>query len=766
MSRLPHLGWSSHVYPLEAGDLAALPDCAGGPIPAAALPPDAVLLYIRPDGPDALLRGRAVVAAAAAADPRAAVPVRVVFKPAVAKWNLPCTLLRVFRNGRRFHGTGVYHTSAQAVRGLGLERAIRRVDAPQKRGRRDRMADMEQLQASLRAHGYDDARPLVVMLCRTGGVEDSLRQGHHRVSACLACGVDRVALSFAAAGALPGELDGRRCAPGARTTLALLERLSPGAFVCVLAAALVHVDVGVLGQGCGGMGLVRGCQAAALLTAAALLLYRARCLARERGGLALVAGGFLLAAVCGLDGLLAQLVASWAWMPPAALVAGAALALAWRWRKSVPAGLAAICASRGVGHLVAGVTTALGFARLMGNAALWRAVVPGGEAALAVGRIVEEGCALLGCGLVLCWALPFALVGVTRRERRNPCHFLLPVLALLGAFVLADLDDLRNCAEVRLPLDRTFVVERVGDVARPSHPADLSGLSPRGGGDLYWSVRDTDAELYSLRIPVDRASGRVLGCEVVGVHKLLGASDLEDVAADPLRAIVWVSDEKGPSIRAFSFDGRDVDARVDLPAVYLGVRKNRGLEALAINPNGRDMWTCNENELPADDPASPGRIEFVRLTRFTRRTLAQPWRVSGQWAYRLESPGAGGAGGRARNGVAALCVLDDGEVLVLEREKAGKGEKATFRMRVCRVVFPGATDVSGWASLSERPFVPLGKQIAYEEETGRAMYEGMCLGPVLDDGSRTLLLISDGDGRASERVLSLRVRRDDERTTN
>ena len=765
MSRLPHLGWSSHVYPLEAGDLAARPDYEGAPIPETALPPDAIVLFVRPDGPDALLRGRTRVDAAAASDPHAVVPVRVVFKPAIAKWNLLGTLLRVFRNGRRFHGTGVYHTSAQTIRGLGIERAIRRVDAPQKRGRQDRMAAMRRLQESLRTHGYDDTRPLTVMLCRTRGVEDSLRQGHHRVSACLACGVERVALSFSAAGALPGELDGRRCAPRVKAALALLECLSPAVFVCVLAAVLVHVDVSALGQGCGDMGLVRWCQIGGVLTVASLLAYRARCLARERGGLVLVAGGFFLAAVRELDGLAAYMFAAWAWMPLVALVVGATLALAWRWRDSVPAGLLAICTSRGVGYLAAGVMTALGFARLMGNASLWRAVVPGEASSAAVSRIVEEGCVLLGCGLVLCWALPFVLVGMMRRERRNPLHYFIPVLALLGVCVLADLDYRRNCAEVCMPPDWPFTVERVGDVARPTHPADLSGLSPRGG-DLYWAVRDTDGELYSLRIPVDRASGRVLGCEVVGVHKLQGASDLEDVATDPLRAVVWVGDETGPSIRGFSFDGRDANARVDLPAVYLGVRKNRGLEALAIHPDGHDMWTCNENELPVDDAVSPGRIEFVRLTRFTRRTPAQPWRVSGQWAYRLESPGTGLARGRTRNGVAALCVLDDGVVLVLEREKTGKGEKASFRMRVCRVVFPGATDVSGWQSLSERPFVPVRKQIVYEAETGHAMYEGMCLGPVLDDGSRTLLLISDGDGHADERILSLRIRRNDERTAN
>lgn len=232
MSGLPHLGWSEHVYPLEAGDLAALPD--GVSLPEAALPCDPVLLYIRPDGPDALVRGRAQVAAAAAGDPRAVVPVRLVFKPAIAEWNLPATCVRVLRNRRRYQGTGVYHISVQAVRRMGLERARRTLEHPQRRGRTDRRAEMARLRESLLRDGYDDARPLIVMLCRTGGVEDSLQQGHHRVSACLACGVDRASVTFSAAGALPLGLRRAFGLCGGRPTLLarLARRLLRGHFFC------------------------------------------------------------------------------------------------------------------------------------------------------------------------------------------------------------------------------------------------------------------------------------------------------------------------------------------------------------------------------------------------------------------------------------------------------------------------------------------------------------------------------------------------------
>ena len=193
------LGWSSHVYPLEAADFDDVPDYAGDPIPAGELPPDRVVLLIRKGHPDSLVRGRDEIARQVGGT----VDVRVVFVPSVARWNLFGILVRVCRNRYRYHGTHVYHITAQAVRSMKLERMIRSVDNPHARAGKDRVRSMARLLESLKRDGYRDDKPIVVMLCRTGGLVDSLRQGHHRVSACLACGVDRMAMEFAAAGVAP-----------------------------------------------------------------------------------------------------------------------------------------------------------------------------------------------------------------------------------------------------------------------------------------------------------------------------------------------------------------------------------------------------------------------------------------------------------------------------------------------------------------------------------------------------------------------------------
>jgi len=194
-----HLGWSSCSYPLAADDFAGVPDYAGEPVPDSALPDDEVILYLRSGEKDVLLRGRAAVRANAGG----IVMVRVVFLPTVAKWNIPAAVVRVLRNRYRFRSSNVYHIAPQSVRDMGLERAVRTLDNPQPRANKDRHASMERLRKSLETNGYDDARPIVVMLCRTGGRMDSLRQGHHRISACLACGLGRMAVAFDAAGAVP-----------------------------------------------------------------------------------------------------------------------------------------------------------------------------------------------------------------------------------------------------------------------------------------------------------------------------------------------------------------------------------------------------------------------------------------------------------------------------------------------------------------------------------------------------------------------------------
>ena len=54
-------------------------------------------------------------------------------------------------------------------------------------------------------------------------------------------------------------------------------------------------------------------------------------------------------------------------------------------------------------------------------------------------------------------------------------------------------------------------------------------------------------------------------------------------------------------------------------------------------------------------------------------------------------------------------------------------------------------------------YKPVAKRILFDQDTGFAMYEGLCLGPLLADGTRSLLMISDGDAGAVARIYALKV---------
>ena len=307
----------------------------------------------------------------------------------------------------------------------------------------------------------------------------------------------------------------------------------------------------------------------------------------------------------------------------------------------------------------------------------------------------------------------------------------------------------------RTPSEGERHLVRVCERARRSTPEDISGIA-RQGGDSYWGVCDSRSELCKLRLSVDARTGEVEDCECVELHRVQGGEDMEGLAFDPLRGSLWISDERGPRIFEYHPLERRRGDEVELPAELRNPAKNRALETVEISPDGLTLWTCNENALPDDAGHLADGREMVRLTRYSRASGENPWRMTGQWAYSPEMPGAGD--GSVRNGVAALCALPDGELLVLEREKDTR-DGLGFRARIFAVDVSKAADISGLGAgeVLKGSSDLVAKSVLFDEDTGKSMYEGLCLGPELEDGAQLLMLVSDGDGEARETVMTLRL---------
>lgn len=328
----------------------------------------------------------------------------------------------------------------------------------------------------------------------------------------------------------------------------------------------------------------------------------------------------------------------------------------------------------------------------------------------------------------------------------------------------------------------------VGERAFPRawNGASLNGLSglTHVADDAYYAVRDSGGALFALTIGVDRATGMPTNGVVTGQTALAGRGDLECVAWDAARRWVWVGDEDDGSIRAFDPATGAERARAAVPAVFDAFRYNRSFEALTLRPDGLEMWACNEEALcrresegrtakkaalvrattpDVDDGPRATRAHGtrVRLQRFTRPAPEAAWTAAGQWMYEADSVGGGDFAGKSRCGVSGLLCLGDGTLLVLEREMSIKKGKVlpSFRCRIYAIDFNHADDVADVVALKGTARRPVAKRRLFGAHTGLAMYEGICLGPALADGSRSVLLISDGDDGAANRILAFRLLR-------
>lgn len=279
---------------------------------------------------------------------------------------------------------------------------------------------------------------------------------------------------------------------------------------------------------------------------------------------------------------------------------------------------------------------------------------------------------------------------------------------------------------------------------------ELSGLA-YAGGDRYLAVGDTGARLVPLAIGVDSATGAVTDVTPGPVVTLAGGVDLEGIAWDPTSGTVLVGDETGPAIRRHDPTSGAQLGALGIPAVFAGARPNRSLESLTRDPASGALWTANEDALAADGPlATIAAGSVVRLQRFDATGAA-----AGQWAYPTDPIPGAALGGFESGGVADLLALPSGELLVLERSLSS----LLFQARLYQVDFTGATDVSGLDALAGAAHVPVGKTLLWSSgpDARGSNFEGLALGPRLDDGSYSLLLIADDNGATTQALLPLRV---------
>lgn len=212
---MPRLSFSSETYMINPKDLLCLDEKPHASFTADKFTDDVILLIGNnknigeKDSPDTLLKGKAL-AEKAVQENTPYIPVRIAFEPRNKAFDFISPLIRVLRYRIRSYGSNVYHTSLEHLRSLNIERTIRTRDNAfsyeKKRYKMTVEAREEEycyLFNSIKENGFMDEYPIDVMVCRTMGVQDTINQGHHRISIALDLHIDNVPVLFSAAGSVP-----------------------------------------------------------------------------------------------------------------------------------------------------------------------------------------------------------------------------------------------------------------------------------------------------------------------------------------------------------------------------------------------------------------------------------------------------------------------------------------------------------------------------------------------------------------------------------
>ena len=306
------------------------------------------------------------------------------------------------------------------------------------------------------------------------------------------------------------------------------------------------------------------------------------------------------------------------------------------------------------------------------------------------------------------------------------------------------------------------------------------GLSDRGpgGGTLSYETR-----VQRFTLDVDSNTGAISSFQVVQTLKfsdngqafnglaptmpsVLGRSfDPEGFVVNPVSGNLLVSDEYGPSLKEFDRSGNllrsyaapanlvpQVSATVDYtaapPTLTSGREPNRGLEALAISPDGRYAYAVLQNGTVQDGWTATSRGQYSRIVKYDTATGL----AVGQYAYKLESSAQG-------RGISALVALGNDRFMILERNNRGLGVGATLASpdkNVFMVDLAGAVDVTGINLPATGAFAGAvtkgAKVIDLDANTLVALgnkspekWEGLAIGPRLANGQYLVLAGTDND---------------------
>lgn len=243
--------------------------------------------------------------------------------------------------------------------------------------------------------------------------------------------------------------------------------------------------------------------------------------------------------------------------------------------------------------------------------------------------------------------------------------------------------------------------------------------------------------------------------------------DCEGVAYFDDCNTIFVTSEETQRIAEYDLDGMPTGKELPIPTAMQRdqIVGNLGFEALTYNAVRQRFWTTTESTLPADgEQSSAQKPDVHNHLRFISFDNSLQLRES--YVYEMDLPEATNPKARSIIGVPSLIALDDGRLIVMEREgcfpKKYYGSWVRIKLYVVNPAMeqPVSLDTPmstvGTAQYMKKELLCSFTTHLRIGQFNLSNYEGMCLGPKLADGRQTIILIADSQNGLGNRLYRIK----------
>lgn len=267
------------------------------------------------------------------------------------------------------------------------------------------------------------------------------------------------------------------------------------------------------------------------------------------------------------------------------------------------------------------------------------------------------------------------------------------------------------------------------------------------GGNRYAVVDDktTASGFHLMTILTDSISGDIKNITYEGFFSAPGTTnrDEEGVCYVASTNTLFISSESDGQIVEYTLDGQLTGRKLNIPSVFDTCYPNRGFESLTYNAATQRFWATSENTLQCDGEKPD--IKNKKPNKLRLQSFGLDLQPKEQYWYISDSTAVESTDGKSTIGVSGLAALDNGQIVVLEREVRQTDKYIGSFAHVKLYLVNPAMQKPG--DLLEKKFLTEFRTHINLANQDFANYEGICVGPRTTDGRQILLLVTDSNNQ-------------------